>query len=144
MKNKIFNLLLLTLFFQASLMAQSLENHLWEDRVILLFTPDFQHSDLQKQLRLFENNQDELKERKLVVYQITPDAIKKNGVLFFEKNFKANLLEKYHPKKNAYTFVLVGLDGGEKMRSSKVVSLEKLFGKIDQMPMRKWEMKNKS
>ena len=124
-------------------MAQALESHLWQDRIILLFAPDLQHSDLQKQLQLFEKNQAGLKERKLVVYQITPDNIKKNGGIFFEKNFKANLLEKYHPKKNTFTFVLIGLDGDEKMRSSKVVSLEKLFGKIDRMPMRQWEIKNK-
>ncbi|WP_041734743.1 DUF4174 domain-containing protein [Dyadobacter fermentans] len=42
---------------------------------------------------------------------------------------------------NAFTFILVGRDGGEKLRSSEVVSAEKLFGLIDAMPMRKDEMR---
>lgn len=44
---------------------------------------------------------------------------------------------------NAFTFILVGRDGGEKLRSSEVVSAEKLFGLIDAMPMRKDEMRRK-
>lgn len=39
-----------------------------------------------------------------------------------------------------FTFILVGRDGGEKLRSSDVVSAEKLFGLIDAMPMRKNEV----
>nr|WP_295922259.1 DUF4174 domain-containing protein [uncultured Dyadobacter sp.] len=39
-----------------------------------------------------------------------------------------------------FTFILVGRDGGEKLRSSEVVTAEKLFGLIDAMPMRKNEV----
>jgi hypothetical protein len=42
---------------------------------------------------------------------------------------------------SSFTIILVGRDGGEKLRSSEVVSAEKLFGLIDAMPMRKDEMK---
>lgn len=40
-----------------------------------------------------------------------------------------------------FTFILIGRDGGEKLRSSDLVTIEKLFGLIDAMPMRKAEMK---
>ena len=85
MKNKLFHLFIFVFLSQISMMAQSLETHLWENRVILLFTPNFQNSDLQKQIRLLEKNQAGIKERKLVVYQITPDGVKKNRKYFFEK-----------------------------------------------------------
>lgn len=39
-----------------------------------------------------------------------------------------------------FTFILVGRDGGEKLRSSDVVSAEKLFSLIDAMPMRQNEV----
>jgi succinate dehydrogenase flavin-adding protein (antitoxin of CptAB toxin-antitoxin module) len=42
---------------------------------------------------------------------------------------------------SAFTFILVGKDGNEKMRADTVVSTYKLFAKIDAMPMRKREMK---
>lgn len=140
MKNRIFNLLLLIFLFQSCIMAQDLKTHLWEDRVILLFASDFQQTALIKQLDLFKENPEGLMERKLVVYQITPNAIKKNGVDFFDKKNNKQLFKKYGLKKDEFTFVLIGLDGGEKMRATKIVSLNKLFGKIDRMPMRRSEM----
>jgi len=142
MKNKILHLFIIIFLFQISVMAQSLEKHLWQDRIILLFAHDFQSSDLQKQLNLFEKELDGLKERKLVVYQITPSGIKKDGNNLFENNLKLQLTKTYQSKNNTFTFILIGLDGGKKMRSTKVVSSKDLFGKIDQMPMRKWEIKN--
>jgi len=44
---------------------------------------------------------------------------------------------------SAYTFLLIGRDGGEKLRSSQVVNPEKLFGLIYAMPMRREEVKRK-
>jgi Domain of unknown function (DUF4174) len=41
---------------------------------------------------------------------------------------------------SSFTFVLIGRDGGEKLRSSDVVTAEKLFSLIDAMPMRKNEV----
>ncbi len=140
MKNRIFNLLLIIFLFQSCTMAQTLDEHLWEHRIILLFSPDIQNASLQKQLSLFEKNQEGIEERKLVIYQITPTAMKKNGTDFFDKKFNEQLFKKYKPRKDEFTFVLIGLDGGEKMRSTKVVTLDKLFRKIDRMPMRRAEV----
>ena len=42
---------------------------------------------------------------------------------------------------DVFTFILIGRDGGEKLRSAQVVNPDKLFGLIDAMPMRKQEMK---
>ena len=49
---------------------------------------------------------------------------------------------KVQPSK-AFTFILIGKDGGEKMRSDTVVSTQQLFAIIDAMPMRKEEIKHK-
>lgn len=42
----------------------------------------------------------------------------------------------------AFTFLLIGRDGGEKLRSNEIVKTRKLFGLIDAMPMRQREVKN--
>ena len=42
-----------------------------------------------------------------------------------------------------FVVILVGKDGGEKLRSTEVVRLEKLYGTIDAMPMRRREMREK-
>ncbi len=124
-------------------MAQSLSQHEWENRVILLFAPDFQHQELKQQLAFFQKDQKGLEDRKLIVYQITPDKVKKEGKILAEKGEVENWFKKFKAKEDEFTFILIGLDGGEKMRSMEVVSLKKLFGKIDQMPMRRAEIRNK-
>jgi hypothetical protein len=42
----------------------------------------------------------------------------------------------------AFTFILIGKDGGEKLRSDTVVPYRKLFATIDAMPMRRTEMQH--
>ncbi len=42
----------------------------------------------------------------------------------------------------AFKVVLTGKDGGQKYTSDKVITLEKLYGIIDAMPMRRDEMQN--
>ena len=52
-------------------------------------------------------------------------------------------VKKWHiPATATFTFILVGKDGGEKLRTDTLVSTEQLFSNIDAMPMRKREMKH--
>lgn len=48
----------------------------------------------------------------------------------------------FHVAPEDFTAILLGKDGGEKYRSAKPVSFERLQSKIDSMPMRKNEMKD--
>ena len=40
--------------------------------------------------------------------------------------------------------ILIGLDGGVKLRQTEMISLDKLFTLIDGMPMRRREIKNEN
>ena len=40
-----------------------------------------------------------------------------------------------------FAAVLIGRDGGQKLRSGSPISAEELFGKIDEMPMRRRELR---
>ncbi|MFK7772052.1 MAG: DUF4174 domain-containing protein [Saprospiraceae bacterium] len=138
MKNLLF-LFSIFLLNQAC-MAQSLSQHEWKHRVILLFAPSFQNENLQQQLKIFQKDEEGLTDRKLIVYQITPDEIKKEGEVLNENSEVKSWFKKFNINKNEFTFILIGLDGGEKMRNSEVVSIDKLFSKIDRMPMRQSEI----
>jgi hypothetical protein len=122
-------------------MTQSLSQHEWENRVILLFAPDFQNQTLIQQLGFFQKNKKGLADRKLIVYQITREEVKKDGKLLKENSELSSSFNQFKVNKNEFTFILIGLDGGEKMRSSEVVSREKLLSKIDRMPMRQAEIR---
>ena len=122
-------------------MTQSLSQHEWENRVILLFAPDFQNQTLKQQLGFFQKNKKGLADRKLIVYQITREEVKKDGKLLKENSELSSSFNQFKVNKNEFTFILIGLDGGEKMRSSEVISREKLLSKIDRMPMRQAEIR---
>lgn len=53
------------------------------------------------------------------------------------------LRRKFHVAEGAFTVVLIGKDGGEKLRSTKPIDVEELNATIDAMPMRKSEMKER-
>lgn len=63
------------------------------------------------------------------------------SVLIAEKGNE--LFEAYKVGDVPFMVILVGKDGLEKYRSTKLLGMEKLFAIIDAMPMRKQEMKNK-
>lgn len=49
--------------------------------------------------------------------------------------------KRFHVTAGQFTVILIGKDGGEKMRSHKPISWDTLQGTIDAMPMRKDEIR---
>lgn len=122
------------------LFSQTMENHLWKQRVLLIYTEDKNSADYQQQISLLEKEIEELKERKLVVYNFT----KTDFLVNFESAWKNSneLFTKFNPNKATFKIWLIGLDGGIKLAQPTVLSKEKLFAIIDGMPMRKREIRN--
>jgi hypothetical protein len=54
-----------------------------------------------------------------------------------------DIRERLGLKTGTFQVVLIGKDGGVKLRSSEPVSMKDLFGLIDSMPMRQQEMESK-
>lgn len=99
----------------------------WEKRPVLLFAPDAQEEAYATQMDALKAAADGLRERDIVVLSDTaPEA---RGAL------RADL------GGEGFLFVLVGKDGGVKLRSDTPVTTETLFATIDRMPMRQREMK---
>ncbi len=61
--------------------------------------------------------------------------------LFTEDEEIKEARHRYGVPPGTFTLVLIGRDGGEKFRSEDPVSAEKLFERIDAMPMRQQEMR---
>lgn len=99
-------------------------------RDIWIFASDSSNASFITQKAVLANTS-ELKQRDIQVHQVV--GLNKNEDLF----------KKYKASANKFTFILVGKDGGEKLRSDKPVSLKKLYRTIDSMPMRRNEMQYK-
>ena len=51
--------------------------------------------------------------------------------------------EHYGVAADEFAAILIGRDGGEKLRASEPISAQELFGKIDEMPMRRRELRER-
>jgi glutathione peroxidase-family protein len=119
--------------------SQDFKDHQWKNRVLIVSTNNEKDIDFQKQINLLENLDEELKERKLIVYQIVGDKYK----LGFTESYKLlnSSSKKYVSTKDGLQVLLIGLDGGIKLKQSSILTAEKLFAIIDGMPMRKRELR---
>ena len=122
--------------------AQNMESHLWQDRVILLFTASRQQANFQKQLLILTENPEEVTDRNLAVYTILPDGGQQPDGNALPATQAQAFYSTYGITPGiGFTFVLIGKDGTEKIRKDQPVSAGELFSLIDSMPMRKAEMK---
>jgi hypothetical protein len=137
-----FLLSFLTLLFFMSFTgyAQDLSHHQWKDRLVLILTADPNSEGVQEQLARFREKEEGMNERKLVLYQMTPAQFRIGLSEKGEWRSGKALFEKYKRSSSSFELFLIGLDGGVKLFRKSPVSCEELFGRIDQMPMRKAEM----
>lgn len=120
--------------------VQIMEKYLWEKRVVILFTPSSSHDVYIKQKQAFEKSKDGLKERDLIIWEAVYGEYVLADKAALPHISALNVFKEYDVKKDEFAFVLIGKDGGEKLRKNGVVSSEDLFKLIDSMPMRQQEM----
>ena len=139
---KSFFILISSLIFINMGFTQSFSDHLWQNRVILLFANENDAPLLSKQLELLTSYSEEVTNRDLVVHQVFQlDGRGPRGEMIDGQ--KVNVLRTDYgiEYEMPFQFILIGKDGGVKLRSAEVVSMKALFALIDGMPMRKAEMK---
>ncbi|MFK8101042.1 MAG: DUF4174 domain-containing protein [Saprospiraceae bacterium] len=133
-------LLMLGLFKVTKITAQNLSAHQWENRVLLLLVEDTQNFSYQAQLSILKSQEKALKDRKILVYHLQASQFKK-GLNGEEWTISQGVFQQYKSSKAPFEIVLMGLDGGVKLQQSKLLPAQDLFNLIDQMPMRKRELK---
>jgi len=109
------------------LLAQDISNN---KRVLCIYTISADNPAYVEQLRLLAADGPGLKERDIVIEKFIFNGQTVAG-------FRKRLV------KVDFAIILTGKDGGEKYRSSKVLTLQKLYAIVDGMPMRREEMRRK-
>lgn len=122
--------------------AQTLEKYQWKNRVLLILNSDSEKYNLEKQILKLSENKKGLKERKLVIYQIMPEAYKTIIPKNSEWTENMNLYKRFSLLDQPFKVVLIGLDGSIKLEQNSFLSIDTLFRTIDAMPMRRSELKN--
>ncbi|MDC7998042.1 DUF4174 domain-containing protein [Gilvibacter sediminis] len=127
--------------------GQDLGIHQWKQRIVIVKSSEANNPLFQKQLEQFKEAEDGLKERKLVLYAVqgsTSDFVDYSA----DSNNNAGQLKQESIQRllktsEDFEVLLIGLDGGVKLRQTEILKLEELFRTIDAMPMRRSERKNK-
>lgn len=129
-------LLVLMLQFNG-MTAQELAEFRWKNRVLLIIDTNNDLPARDLQVGKFVTRNDKMEERDLVLFVCTgKEVLDKDGL-------KTDI----DPAKISYGdfqgVILIGKDGGVKLRKKFIVEPEEIFELIDQMPMRRAEMKNR-
>ncbi|MBX2826989.1 MAG: DUF4174 domain-containing protein [Flavobacteriaceae bacterium] len=147
-RRTVFNGLLVLVLGVGLAMAQKseLEHYKWENRLVLIFSEGLEDDKFLNQIKEFEDVDDELSDRKLLLIHVQRDNYKflnrdtshDNMAISFSGLFK-----KHMKGEEDFKLLLIGLDGGIKLESSEIVKKQRLFDLIDSMPMRRTELRHK-
>lgn len=116
----------------------------WEKRVVLIFAADASDEKYQQQLEILEKEQSGIEDRRLVRVMLPHGQPGLYEDQPLSEKSAQKIRQRFGPEHESFSFVLLGLDGGEKLRSETPVSAERLFARIDRMPMRMRELENRN
>lgn len=114
---------------------ESLSRYEWKNRVLVLFG-GADDRKMQRQIELLQAQSSELTGRDMVVLQVSDGrvrAIYGRGANLDAAKLRADA----DIQGDGFHAVLVGKDGGVKLRSDKIVGDVEMFDFIDRMPMRR-------
>ena len=122
--------------------SQELIKHQWQNRIILLVADSFENDSLKDQKELLSRFSEELDERRLIIYEISPNYFRRERDSDHTELGTSTVFEKYNATNESFKIILIGLDGGTKFEKNNPVSPKILFDLIDTMPMRQNELRN--
>jgi hypothetical protein len=122
-----------------SMHGQYFEDYTWKNRLILILSNNPNSDVLNDQLRILKSDKLGLTERKLKIFRIHPydiDSLEKQEDVIVSERIYNHFID----KNETFQIILIGLDGGVKLRQNKILSRQELYTLIDSMPMRQAEM----
>jgi hypothetical protein len=121
----------------------ALAGYRWKNRLLLVFAPDADSALCRRQQEMLLVVEHGLNERDIVVIFVIEDALSTKRKP--TPNVSAvDLRDAYDVLPHEFRVVLIGKDGGVKLRQEEPISMADLFALIDSMPMRKQEMGRRS
>lgn len=120
--------------------AAELDDYLWQRRPLLLFAPSQSDPRLAETVRRIEASRCDFADRDMVLGLIVTEGTSTLDGQVVDTSQARRLLSEFGIGANTFTAVLIGKDGGEKLRVNGVPDLPAIYATIDGMPMRSAEM----
>jgi hypothetical protein len=123
----------------AAAAAAELGDYLWQRRPLLLFAPAESDSRLVETVRRIEASRCDFADRDMVLGLIVTEGTSTLDGQVVDTGHVKRLLSEFGIAANTFSAVLIGKDGGEKLRVNDVPDLPTIYAVIDGMPMRSAE-----
>ncbi len=120
--------------------AAELSDYLWQSRPLLVFAPTGNDPRLTETMRRIEASRCDFADRDMVLGRIVADGASTLDGQVVDTNAAQRLASQFGIGPNSFSVVLIGKDGGEKLRVNDVPDLQAIYAVIDGMPMRGREM----
>jgi len=120
----------------AQAMAAELSDYLWQRRPLLLFAPSESDPRLIETMRRIEASQCDFVDRDMVLGRIVTEGTSSLDGNVVDNNQAQMLFSDFGIGADSFSVVLIGKDGGEKLRVADIPDLQSIYAVIDGMPMR--------
>jgi hypothetical protein len=117
----------------------ALERYRWQNRALLVFAPDVDSTHYLRQQEMLSNAEPGLNERDVVVISVLKDMVSTRERPAAPISAE-DLRDAHDVLPHDFRVVLIGKDGGVKLRRDEPIPAADLFALIDSMPMRKQEI----
>ena len=133
MKRAIPLAIIILFLYTQKMYSQNLSDYTWKNRILILSDTDLERSSSKRAFDVVNSQLNSWQERDVVVLFLF------NGNLTTTSEERINYKREFPEKFNGY--ILIGKDGGIKLKETYPLIPKKVFDLIDSMPMRKAEMR---
>lgn len=128
-----------TFLGSATAAAAELDDYLWERRPLLVFAPTDRDPRLVETLSRIESSRCDFGDRDMVLGLMVNEGSSTLDGQEVNPDEAQRLRDQYAIGESAFSVLLIGKDGGQKLRVDEVPDLSAIYDLIDGMPMRSRE-----
>ncbi|MGV7224466.1 MAG: DUF4174 domain-containing protein [Nitrospinales bacterium] len=125
-------------------MAMDLTQFKWKKRLILIFAPDGRNPLFKELQSKIMAQKAEVEDRDLVVFEILERGQSRMNTAHLDQEAVDSIRKRLAVPQSTFRVILIGKDGGMKLERDDQAGLEEIFERIDSMPMRKNEIRQKN
>jgi hypothetical protein len=115
----------------------------WKNRILVLFSPSESEASFQSQKQGLASSAEAVLDRDLMILEIIEQGQSRAGNRLLSEKSVQGIRKRLGVETGSFQVLLIGKDGGIKLRSSEPVSAKDIFGLIDSMPMRRQEIESR-
>ncbi len=120
-----------------------LRDYQWSHRLLIIGAPSADHGCYRALVHALERHAQSLHDCDMVVLHLVESGVSRIGERPLSTPAADVLRKQLRLMTSQFVVVLIGKDGGEKLRRTHRVDLGEIFARIDAMPMRRQEMRER-